>query len=58
MEVEDLVKEFPITQGVIFQHQIGSVHAVDHVSFSIRRGGDARAGGRVGVRQVDDRAAW
>ena len=38
VEVVDLVKEFPITQGVIFQHQIGSVHAVDHVSFSIRTG--------------------
>jgi peptide/nickel transport system ATP-binding protein len=38
VEVVDLVKEFPITKGVIFQHQIGSVHAVDRVSFSIRAG--------------------
>ena len=38
VEAVDLVKEFPITQGVIFQHQIGAVHAVDRVSFSIREG--------------------
>ena len=38
VEVEDLTKEFPITQGVIFQHQVGAVRAVEHVSFSIRRG--------------------
>ena len=38
VEVEDLVKRFPITKGVIFQRQIGSVHAVESVSFSIRKG--------------------
>jgi len=38
VEVEDLVKEFPITQGILLQRQIGAVHAVEHVSLTIRRG--------------------
>lgn len=38
LEVEDLVKHFPISQGVVFQRQIGAVKAVDGVSFQLRRG--------------------
>jgi oligopeptide/dipeptide ABC transporter ATP-binding protein len=38
LEVRDLVKHFPITQGILFQRQIGAVHAVDGVSLSVRRG--------------------
>jgi peptide/nickel transport system ATP-binding protein/oligopeptide transport system ATP-binding protein len=38
VEVEGLTKHFPITQGVIFQKQIGAVQAVEDVSFSIVRG--------------------
>jgi oligopeptide/dipeptide ABC transporter ATP-binding protein len=38
IEVRDLVKHFPITQGIVFQRQIGAVHAVDGVSLSVRRG--------------------
>jgi peptide/nickel transport system ATP-binding protein/oligopeptide transport system ATP-binding protein len=38
VEVRDLVKHFPLTQGIIFQKQIGAVHAVDGVSFDILRG--------------------
>jgi peptide/nickel transport system ATP-binding protein/oligopeptide transport system ATP-binding protein len=38
VEVRDLTKHFPITQGIVFQRQIGAVKAVDGVSFSIRRG--------------------
>jgi oligopeptide transport system ATP-binding protein len=34
----DLVKHFPITKGIVFRHQVGAVHAVDGVSFSIRKG--------------------
>jgi oligopeptide transport system ATP-binding protein len=38
MRIENLVMHFPITQGIIFQRQIGAVHAVDGVSLSVRRG--------------------
>jgi oligopeptide/dipeptide ABC transporter ATP-binding protein len=38
VEVEGLVKHFPITQGVIFQKQIGSVRAVEDISFTVGRG--------------------
>jgi peptide/nickel transport system ATP-binding protein/oligopeptide transport system ATP-binding protein len=38
VEVRDLVKHFPLTQGVVFRRQVGAVHAVDGVSFDVRRG--------------------
>jgi oligopeptide transport system ATP-binding protein len=38
LHVEKLVKHFPIFRGVIFQKQIGAVHAVDGVNFDIHRG--------------------
>ncbi len=38
VRVDDLVMHFPITQGILVQHQIGAVRAVDGVSFSIPRG--------------------
>ena len=38
VEVRDLKKYFPVTRGLIFQHKIGDVRAVDGVSFAIRRG--------------------
>jgi oligopeptide/dipeptide ABC transporter ATP-binding protein len=38
LEVRDLVKHFPIKQGVVFQRQIGAVKAVDGVSFDVLRG--------------------
>jgi oligopeptide/dipeptide ABC transporter ATP-binding protein len=38
VEARDLVKHFPITRGIIFQRQIGAVHAVDGVSFDVMRG--------------------
>ncbi|MFI7212268.1 ABC transporter ATP-binding protein [Micromonospora maritima] len=38
LAVDDLVKHFPITQGVLFKRQIGAVRAVDGVSFELRRG--------------------
>jgi oligopeptide/dipeptide ABC transporter ATP-binding protein len=38
VEVRDLVKHFPITRGILFQRQIGAVHAVDGVSFDVLRG--------------------
>jgi peptide/nickel transport system ATP-binding protein len=38
LEVRDLVKHFPITRGVIFQREMGVVHAVDGVSLEVRAG--------------------
>ena len=38
VRVRDLVKHFPITRGIVFQRQIGAVHAVDGVSFDINEG--------------------
>jgi oligopeptide transport system ATP-binding protein len=38
LEVRDLVKHFPITTGVIFDHEIGRVRAVDGVSMSVKEG--------------------
>jgi peptide/nickel transport system ATP-binding protein len=38
VEVSDLVKHFPLTQGIILQRQIGAVHAVDGVSFDVGAG--------------------
>ncbi len=38
LEVDRLKVHFPVTNGILFQRQIGSVKAVDGVSFSLRRG--------------------
>jgi oligopeptide/dipeptide ABC transporter ATP-binding protein len=38
IEVKNLVKHFPIKRGVIFQHQVGAVKAVDDISFDVTRG--------------------
>ncbi|MFE3610182.1 ABC transporter ATP-binding protein [Streptomyces goshikiensis] len=38
LEVRDLVKHYPLTQGILFRRQIGAVKAVDGVSFELRAG--------------------
>jgi peptide/nickel transport system ATP-binding protein len=38
IQVENLAKHFPISQGIVFKKQIGAVKAVDGVSFELRRG--------------------
>jgi oligopeptide/dipeptide ABC transporter ATP-binding protein len=38
VEVRDLVKHFPIRQGVVFQRTVGAVRAVDGVSFDVVEG--------------------
>ena len=38
LEVRDLVKHFPLTQGILFKKQIGAVRAVDGVSFDLHEG--------------------
>jgi peptide/nickel transport system ATP-binding protein len=38
LDVQDLVKQFPLVTGVVFRRRIGTVHAVDGVSFDLRVG--------------------
>ncbi|MEU6430249.1 dipeptide ABC transporter ATP-binding protein [Microbispora sp. NPDC046973] len=38
LEVRDLVKHFPLTQGIVVKRQIGAIKAVDGVSFDLHRG--------------------
>lgn len=38
LEVKNLVKHFPITQGIVFSKKVGAVQAVDDISFSVRKG--------------------
>jgi oligopeptide transport system ATP-binding protein len=38
LEVEDLVKHFPVQVGVVFKRTVGHVRAVDGVSFDLRKG--------------------
>ncbi|HUQ22825.1 MAG TPA: oligopeptide/dipeptide ABC transporter ATP-binding protein [Gaiellaceae bacterium] len=36
--VEELVKHFPVTRGIVFQREVASVKAVDGISFTVRQG--------------------
>ncbi len=38
LEVRDLQMHFPVTSGIIFQHKVADIKAVDGVSFSIKKG--------------------
>ena len=38
IEVREVKKYFPIKQGVLFQHEVARVHAVDDVSFDVYPG--------------------
>ncbi|MCX4702940.1 ABC transporter ATP-binding protein [Streptomyces sp. NBC_01373] len=38
LEVKGLQKHFPIRQGIVFQRQVGAVHAVDGIDFSVGAG--------------------
>ncbi|HEU4735478.1 MAG TPA: ABC transporter ATP-binding protein [Solirubrobacterales bacterium] len=38
LEVNDLVKHFPVKRGLIFNREVDRVRAVDGVSFSVRQG--------------------
>ncbi|MFF1478843.1 ABC transporter ATP-binding protein [Streptomyces sp. NPDC058301] len=38
LQVRNLVKHFPLTQGILFKKQIGAVKAVDGVSFDLYQG--------------------
>jgi peptide/nickel transport system ATP-binding protein/oligopeptide transport system ATP-binding protein len=38
IEVRDLVKHFPLKQGIVLQRQVGAVRAVDGISFDVYEG--------------------
>jgi oligopeptide/dipeptide ABC transporter ATP-binding protein len=38
VRLDGVKKYFPITQGILFQHHVGDVHAVDGVDLEIKRG--------------------
>ena len=38
LQVDHLVKEFPVTSGAVLQRKVGTVKAVSDVSFDVRRG--------------------
>ncbi|MEW2381575.1 dipeptide ABC transporter ATP-binding protein [Micromonospora sp. NPDC047707] len=38
LETRDLVKHFPLTQGILFKKQVGAVRAVDGINLQLRRG--------------------
>ena len=38
LEVENVTKHFPITQGLVFKREVASVKALDGVSLTVRRG--------------------
>ncbi|AHH94486.1 ABC transporter ATP-binding protein [Kutzneria viridogrisea] len=38
LRVDELVKHYPLNKGTVFKRRVGTVHAVDGVSFEIREG--------------------
>ncbi|MFC8718613.1 ABC transporter ATP-binding protein [Kitasatospora sp. NPDC057198] len=38
LEVRDLVKHYPLSQGILFKKQVGAVKAVDGISFTLHKG--------------------
>ncbi|MFD5494182.1 ATP-binding cassette domain-containing protein, partial [Streptomyces sp. NPDC127091] len=38
LQVRNLVKHFPLTQGILFKKQVGAVKAVDGISFDLYQG--------------------
>jgi len=38
LEVEEVTKHFPITEGIVFRREVASVKALDGVSLQVRRG--------------------
>ncbi|TXS67114.1 ABC transporter ATP-binding protein [Streptomyces sp. sk2.1] len=60
LQVRNLVKHFPLSQGILFKRQVGAVKAVDGVSFDLYQGetlgivGESGCGKSVGaVKAVD-----
>ncbi|WP_261974860.1 ATP-binding cassette domain-containing protein, partial [Curtobacterium sp. B18] len=38
LQLDDVVKTFPLTKGALFRRRIGEVHAVDGISLTLKRG--------------------
>jgi peptide/nickel transport system ATP-binding protein len=38
LQVEELAKHYPVTRGVVFRRRIGTIRAVDGLSFDVREG--------------------
>ena len=38
LRVTDMVKEFPLMKGAVFKRRVDTVHAVDGISFDVRKG--------------------
>ncbi len=51
LHVEDLFMHFPIYRGVV-RRQVGAVHAVDGVTFYIKRGETMGLVGEFGLRKI------
>ena len=55
LEISKLVKEYPVTSGLILQRKVAAVQAVSNVSFAVLGRHHVRLGRRIGVRQDHDR---
>ena len=52
IEVQNLTMHFPVTRGIVFQRRVGTVKAVDGISFSIKKGETLRLVGESGCGET------